>query len=113
MTIVLDILAWTALVYFLVVDVVSTAIATRTLWEARHDLEGAPHRGYDVLYRSPFTPPVSVLVLADRSADETMALMRDLQLLEFNEYEVVLVDDTYGLRITQIVDARGRIESLR
>ena len=27
--------------------------------------------------------------------------------------EVVLVDDTYGLRITQIVDAQGRIESLR
>lgn len=27
--------------------------------------------------------------------------------------EVVLVDDTYGLRITQIVDAAGRIESLR
>jgi hypothetical protein len=25
----------------------------------------------------------------------------------------VLVDDTYGLRITQIVDAAGRIESLR
>jgi flagellar motor switch protein FliN/FliY len=27
--------------------------------------------------------------------------------------EVVLVDDQYGLRITQIVDAAGRIESLR
>ena len=27
--------------------------------------------------------------------------------------EVVLVDDVYGLRITQIVDAAGRIESLR
>jgi hypothetical protein len=24
-----------------------------------------------------------------------------------------LVDDTYGLRITQIVDAKGRLESLR
>ena len=27
--------------------------------------------------------------------------------------EVVMVDDTYGLRITQIVDTAGRIESLR
>jgi flagellar motor switch protein FliN/FliY len=27
--------------------------------------------------------------------------------------EVVMVDDTYGLRITQIVDKAGRIESLR
>ena len=27
--------------------------------------------------------------------------------------EVVLVDDTYGLRITEILDPAGRIESLR
>ena len=27
--------------------------------------------------------------------------------------EVVLVDDVYGLRVTQIVDAAGRFESLR
>lgn len=93
MTVLVDIFAWMALVYFLIIDAVSAAIATRTLWETGHDLEQVPYGGYDVLHRSPFTPPVSILVPARRPADETVALMRDLRLLEFGEYEVVVLDD--------------------
>jgi len=92
-TTLLHILAWIALVYFLTVDAAYLAMAARTLWKARHDPEDVLYDGYDVLYRSPFTPPVSVLAVADRPASEMLALIRDLRVLDYGEYEVVLVDD--------------------
>jgi flagellar motor switch protein FliN/FliY len=54
--------------------------------------------------------PGSVVAL-DKKAEEPVDLRVNGKLVARGE--VVLVDDTYGLRITQIVDARGRIESLR
>ena len=47
----------------------------------------------------------------DKKAEEPVDLRVNGKLVARGE--VVLVDDTYGLRITQIVDAAGRIESLR
>lgn len=54
--------------------------------------------------------PGSVIAL-DKKAEEPVDLRVNGKLVARGE--VVLVDDTYGLRITQIVDAQGRIESLR
>jgi flagellar motor switch protein FliN len=54
--------------------------------------------------------PGSVIAL-DKKAEEPVDLRVNGKLVARGE--VVLVDDTYGLRITQIVDAAGRIESLR
>jgi flagellar motor switch protein FliN/FliY len=54
--------------------------------------------------------PGSVVAL-DKKAEEPVDLRVNGRLVARGE--VVLVDDTYGLRITQIVDAAGRIESLR
>ena len=54
--------------------------------------------------------PGSVVSL-DKKAEEPVDLRVNGKLVARGE--VVLVDDTYGLRITQIVDAAGRIESLR
>jgi flagellar motor switch protein FliN/FliY len=54
--------------------------------------------------------PGSVVPL-DKKAEEPVDLRVNGKLVARGE--VVLVDDTYGLRITQIVDAAGRIESLR
>ncbi len=54
--------------------------------------------------------PGSVVAL-DKKAEEPVDLRVNGKLVARGE--VVLVDDTYGLRITQIVDASGRIESLR
>ncbi len=54
--------------------------------------------------------PGSVVAL-DKKAEEPVDLRVNGKLVARGE--VVLVDDTYGLRITQIVDAAGRIESLR
>ena len=48
---------------------------------------------------------------ADKKAEEPVDLRVNGKLVARGE--VVLVDDVYGLRITQIVDAAGRIESLR
>lgn len=54
--------------------------------------------------------PGSVIAL-DKKAEEPVDLRVNGKLVARGE--VVLVDDVYGLRITQIVDAAGRIESLR
>jgi flagellar motor switch protein FliN/FliY len=54
--------------------------------------------------------PGSVIAL-DKKAEEPVDLRVNGKLVARGE--VVLVDDNYGLRITQIVDAQGRIESLR
>lgn len=54
--------------------------------------------------------PGSVIAL-DKKAEEPVDLRVNGKLIARGE--VVLVDDVYGLRITQIVDAAGRIESLR
>ena len=54
--------------------------------------------------------PGSVVGL-DKKAEEPIDLRVNGKLIARGE--VVLVDETYGLRITQIVDAMGRIESMR
>ncbi|GAB4142695.1 MAG: hypothetical protein Fur0037_09990 [Planctomycetota bacterium] len=54
--------------------------------------------------------PGSVLAL-DKKAEEPVDLRVNGKLVARGE--VVLVDDAYGLRITQIVDAAGRLETLR
>lgn len=51
------------------------------------------------------------VVPLDKKAEEPVDLRVNGKLVARGE--VVLVDDTYGLRITQILDAAGRIESLR
>jgi len=54
--------------------------------------------------------PGSVVSL-DKKAEEPVDLRVNGKLIARGE--VVLVDDTYGLRITQIINPQGRIESLR
>ncbi len=54
--------------------------------------------------------PGSVIAL-DKKSEEPVDLRVNGKLVARGE--VVLVDDSYGLRITQIIDAAGRIESLR
>lgn len=51
------------------------------------------------------------IVCLDKKAEEPIDLRVNGKLVARGE--VVMVDDTYGLRITQIVDAMGRIESIR
>ncbi len=54
--------------------------------------------------------PGSIVAL-DKKAEEPVDLRVNGKLVARGE--VVLVDDAYGLRVTQIVDSAGRIESLR
>jgi len=54
--------------------------------------------------------PGSVISL-DKKAEKPVDLRVNGKLVARGE--VVLVDDSYGLRITQVVDAAGRLESLR
>lgn len=54
--------------------------------------------------------PGSVIAL-DKKAEEPVDLRVNGKLVARGE--VVLVDDVYGLRVTQIVDAAGRLDSLR
>ena len=54
--------------------------------------------------------PGSVIAL-DKKSEELVDLRVNGKLVARGE--VVLVDDSYGLRVTQIVDTAGRIESLR
>lgn len=51
------------------------------------------------------------VVPLDKKAEEPVDLRVNGKLVA--QGEVVLIDDNYGLRITEIVDAGGRLESLR
>lgn len=51
------------------------------------------------------------IVCLDKKAEEPIDLRVNGKLVARGE--VVLVDDTYGLRITQIVDTKGRLESVQ
>jgi flagellar motor switch protein FliN/FliY len=54
--------------------------------------------------------PGSIVAL-DKKAEDAVELRVNGKLVARGE--VVVVDECYGLRITQIVDAAGRIESLK
>ncbi len=54
--------------------------------------------------------PGSIITL-DKKAEEPVDLRVNGKLVARGE--VVMVDDTYGLRITQVLDAAARIETLR
>ena len=54
--------------------------------------------------------PGSIISL-DKKAEEPIDLRVNGKLVARGE--VVMVDDSYGLRVTQILDKAGRIESLR
>ncbi len=51
------------------------------------------------------------IVSLDKKAEEPVDLRVNGKLVARGE--VVMVDDCYGLRVTQIIDQSGRIESLR
>jgi|FLYL01.1.fsa_nt_gi cellulose synthase/poly-beta-1,6-N-acetylglucosamine synthase-like glycosyltransferase len=93
MTTVFEVFSWTILAYFTVLNLaylVFTVVAWRELSRHRHGRETAP---IEEIFRSPLTPPVSILLPAYNEEAGIVDSVRSLLQLRFPQYEVVVVDD--------------------
>lgn len=110
------------------VDLASAAVQPVTFGQLGNGQKGADNKNLDLLLDVEIPISVEVgrtkmsledvlklvpgsVIALDKKAEEPVDLRVNGKLVARGE--VVLVDDCYGLRITQIVDAQGRIESLR
>lgn len=81
------------LVYFLAINCVYTvllAVSVREIGRHHHRLSFG---GYDIVLRSPLTLPISVLMPAYNEQETIVEAVNALRLLEYGEYEIVVVDD--------------------
>lgn len=89
----IEILSVAALVYFVALDLTYTLLIGISFAESGRHLRRAAFGGYDVLFRSPFTPPVSIIVPAFNEEATIVDSVNALRFLEYGTYEVIVVDD--------------------
>jgi len=92
-TLIVEIVSWLAIVYFAALNLTYAALIVLSFVESGHHERRARYGGYDILFRSPFTPPVSVLVPAFNEESTIVDSVRALRFLEYGEYEVIVIDD--------------------
>lgn len=88
-----EVFSWVVLGYFGALNllyVVFTVLAWRELSRHRHGRQAVP---VDEIFRSPLTPPISVLLPAYNEAAGIVDSVRSLLQLRYPEYEVIVVDD--------------------
>ena len=93
MTEVLHLLNYAVLAYFLFVNIVYTALLVLAFRETGLHSRRLAFGGYDVILRSPLTLPISVLMPAHNEEATIVEAVNSLRLLEYGEYEIVVIDD--------------------
>lgn len=81
------------LAYFLAINAVYTALLAISYRESGRHNRRLDFGGYDVVLRSPLTLPISVLMPAYNEASTIAEAVHALRLLEYGEFEIVVVDD--------------------
>jgi cellulose synthase/poly-beta-1,6-N-acetylglucosamine synthase-like glycosyltransferase len=92
-TLLVEIVSWLAIVYFAALNLTYAALIVLSFVESGRHERRARYGGYDILFRSPFTPPVSVLVPAFNEEPTIVDSVRALRFIEYGEYEVIVIDD--------------------
>jgi cellulose synthase/poly-beta-1,6-N-acetylglucosamine synthase-like glycosyltransferase len=81
------------LVYFVAINAVYTALLAISFRESGRHSRRLGFGGYDAVLRSPLTLPISVLMPAFNEESTIVEAVHALRLLEYGEFEIVVVDD--------------------
>lgn len=82
-----------ALVYFVAINAVYTVLLALSFLETRRHGRRIALAGYDVILKSPLTLPISVLMPAYNEAETIVEAVNAMRLLEYGEYEIIVIDD--------------------
>lgn len=93
MDVALDIFNSAVLAYFLAINTVYTVLLAISYRESSRHYRRLDLGGYDIVLRSPLTLPISVLMPAYNEANTIAEAVHALRLLEYGEFEIVVVDD--------------------
>lgn len=85
--------SWLAIAYFALLNLTYAGLILISFIESGRHSRRAVYGGYDILFRSPFTPPVSILVPAFNEEATIVDSVRALRFLEYSQYEVIVIDD--------------------
>lgn len=89
----LHVFNYLVLVYFLAINIVYTSLLAISYRESGRHTRRLAFGGYDVIFKSPLTLPISVLMPAYNEESTIVEAVNALRLLEYGEYEIVLIDD--------------------
>jgi len=81
------------LVYFLTLDVVYGALLLMSFWESGKHMHRVGFGGYDRIFRSPITLPISIIVPAYNEEATIVETVNAMRLLEYGGFEIIVVDD--------------------
>ncbi len=84
---------YAVLAFFLLVNTVYTVLLVIAFPEAGRHTRRLSFGGYDAILRSPLTLPISVLMPAYNEEETIVEAVNSLRLLEYGEYEIVVIDD--------------------
>jgi cellulose synthase/poly-beta-1,6-N-acetylglucosamine synthase-like glycosyltransferase len=89
----IQVVSWIAISYFVALNLAYALLIALSFVESGRYLRRAAYGGYDALFRSPFTPPVSILVPAFNEEQTIVDSVTALRFLEYGQYEVIVIDD--------------------
>jgi len=90
---ILSIVNGVVLVYFLALDLTYAALLFVSFWESGRHVRRIGFGGYDRIFRSPLTLPISVIVPAYNEEATIVETVNAMRLLEYGEFEIIVVDD--------------------
>jgi cellulose synthase/poly-beta-1,6-N-acetylglucosamine synthase-like glycosyltransferase len=93
MTQVIHVVTVLILIYFVAINAVYTVLLAISVRESARHTKRIGFGGYDVILRSTMTLPISVLMPAYNEENTIVQAVRALRLLEYGEYEIVVIDD--------------------
>jgi cellulose synthase/poly-beta-1,6-N-acetylglucosamine synthase-like glycosyltransferase len=96
------------LVYFLAINVVYTLLLGTSFRESGRHSRSAALGGRDVIFRSPLTLPVTVLMPAYNEESTIVQAVNALRFLEYGEFEILVIDDgSTDLTVDRLAGAFG------
>jgi cellulose synthase/poly-beta-1,6-N-acetylglucosamine synthase-like glycosyltransferase len=93
MTTILWIVNGIVLAYFLALDLIYATLLFVSFWESGRHMRRIGFGGYDRIFRSPLTLPISIIVPAYNEEATIVETVNAMRLLEYGEFQIVVVDD--------------------
>ncbi len=81
------------LVYFLALDLTYTGLLMLSFWESGRHMRRVGFGGYETIFRSPLTLPISILVPAYNEETTIVETVNAMRLMEYGEFEIIVIDD--------------------
>lgn len=81
------------LVYFVTLDLLYATLLFLSFLESGRHMRRVGFGGYDRIFRSPMTTPISIIVPAHDEEATIVETVNAMRLLEYGEFQIVVVDD--------------------